>query len=79
MTINALPEAVTGGRELTAQVTNKKGYADRWQFSTRTIDNLIKAGLPHCKIGERAVRIVVPEADQWMRERFGTQRRGAAK
>jgi hypothetical protein len=55
-------------------ITDKRGYAERWDFSTRHIDNLISAGLPHLKIGERRVRILIDEADQWMREKYGTRR-----
>lgn len=60
-------------------VTDKKGYARRWLFSTRKIDGLLALGMPHCKVGARRVRIVIAEADAWMREKFGTQRRRAAK
>jgi len=71
------PEADTGQTKLSAgEITDKRGYADRWQFSIRKVDNLLSAGLPHLKIGKRRVRILVPEADAWMREQFSTQRRG---
>lgn len=40
---NRLPEA--------AQITDKKGYARRWPFSARHIDNLLAQGLPHLRIG----------------------------
>jgi hypothetical protein len=56
-------------------ITDKKGFGEHWKFSARHIDNLIALGLPHLKIGKRRVRIVVEEADQWMREKFSTQRR----
>jgi hypothetical protein len=60
----------------TAQVvTDKRGFADRWAFSPRTIDNLIRLGLPHCKVGQRRVRIIISEADQWMISQYGVQRR----
>ena len=70
------PDAATGPK-LAAPITDKRGFALRWLFSIRHVDNLLRLGLPHCKIGKRRVRIVVEEADAWMRERFGTQRRGA--
>jgi hypothetical protein len=63
----------------TTAVTDKRGYGQRWLFSTRKVDNLIADGLPHLKIGSRRVRIVVEEADKWMQEKYGTQRRGAVK
>lgn len=56
-------------------ITDKRGFGARWMFSPRHVDNLIAQGLPHLKIGKRRVRILTEEADTWMRERFGTQRR----
>ena len=61
------------------EVTDKLGYARRWLFSPRHIDNLLAQGMPHLKVGSRRVRIVVAEADAWMKERFSTQRHGAAR
>jgi hypothetical protein len=67
-------EAVTGGApSATTNITDKRGYAQRWQFSPRHVDNLIARGLPHLKIGKRRVRILIDEADSWMRETYGTQ------
>jgi hypothetical protein len=68
------PEAAAGQSKPAANVTDKRGYGTRWQFSTRHIDNLLRQGLPHLKIGKRRVRILVDEADAWMKERFGTRR-----
>jgi len=58
------------------QITDKRGYAARWRFSVRHMDNLLAQGLPHLKIGLRRVRIIVAEADRWMVERFATRRLG---
>ena len=76
MNINALPYAA-GGKEQTAAITDKKGYGQRWQSSVRTVDNWLKAGLPHLKIGARRVRIQVEEADTWMHDRFAVQHHSA--
>lgn len=88
------PEAATGTTKLAAEiraivaeflkeragpVTDKKGYAERWLFSPRHIDNFLAEGLPHLKIGDRRVRIVVAEADRWMGEQFGVQRLACRK
>jgi hypothetical protein len=62
-----------------AEIADKKGYGARWSFSVRTVDNLLAQGLPHLKIGQRRVRILVSEADAWMHQRFGQQRIGRAK
>jgi len=68
--------SATGSVNPATPITDKRGYGARWLFSARHIDNLLAQGLPHCKMGRRRVRIVVAEADAWMRERFGTRRRG---
>lgn len=68
--------AVTASNEI---ITDKRGFAARWKFSVRHIDSLLRQGLPHCAVGRRRVRIVVPEADAWMQERFRVQRRGPAQ
>ena len=60
------------------EITDKRGYAAHWRFSTRTVSNLLAQGLPHCAVGKRRVRIIVAEADRWMLERFGTSRLGPA-
>jgi hypothetical protein len=69
-----VPATATG-----QDITDKKGYAARWLHTPRSVDNWISDGLPCVKIGPRRVRIVIAEADAWMRERFGQQRRGAHK
>ena len=58
--------------------TDKRGYGQHWQGSTRWVDGLLAQGLPHLKIGKRRVRINIPEADAWMQEQFRVQRRGPA-
>jgi hypothetical protein len=63
---------------LATPFTDKRGYAARWQGSTRWIDSLLARGLPHLRIGQRRVRICIAEADAWMQEQFRTQRRVAA-
>lgn len=80
MNIDALSPDTATGDKLAATITDrpitdKVGYAQRWLFSRRHVDNLIAAGLPCLRVGTRRVRIVIPEADAWMRERYGTQSR----
>jgi hypothetical protein len=69
------PDNATGSQQLASPYTDKRGYAGRWQGSTRWVDDLISRGLPHLKIGNRRVRICIAEADAWMQEQFRTQRR----
>jgi len=77
------PETAAGHKpaeaDATGEITDKRGFGLHWQFSTRHVDNLIAQGLPHLKIGKRRVRILIPEADAWMRQKFGHQRRGPAR
>ncbi len=61
--------------KLAADITDKRGYGARWSFSVRHVDNLLAQGMPHLAIGKRRVRIVIAEADAWMREKFATRRR----
>ena len=71
------PDSVAGQSKSTGQIVDKRGFAQRWMFSLRYIDNLLAQGLPHLKIGKRRVRILVDEGDAWMKQKFGTQRRAA--
>ena len=52
----------------------KKNYAARLEYSERYLDKLIEAGLPHTGKG-KALRILVPDADDWMR-RLGKPQEG---
>jgi hypothetical protein len=74
------PDAATGNIKLAANdICDKKAYAARWQHSVRAVDNWLSEGLPHLRIGPRRVRICIPEADAWMREKYGTQRHRPAR
>ena len=66
-------EAAPNQNSVSAAITDKRGYGERWKFSTRHIDNLIANGLPHLKVGSRRVRIITAEADAWMKEKYGVQ------
>lgn len=74
--ITSLHTETATGKKLADEITDKRGYAARWGFSVRHIDNLLGKGLPHLRIGKRRVRIVVCEADKWMVETFGKRRIG---
>ena len=69
------PDAATGQEKLAAM--DKNSFAARYEVSRRTCDSWIQKGLPILKLSERAVRIPLPDADQWVREKFFTQRRAA--
>ncbi len=72
------PDAATGS-STAAVIVDKDGYAKRWLHSKRAVDTWIAEGLPCLRIGTRRVRIVVAEADEWMKRRFGQQRAPRAK
>jgi hypothetical protein len=57
-------------------ITDKRGFAARWKFSTRTIDNFLAAGMPAVFVGKRRVRIETAVADGWVREKFAARRLG---
>lgn len=57
---------------------DKRAFAARWLFSIRHIDNLLNQGMPHLKIGKRRVRIIVEEADRWMKTQYRARRLGTA-
>ena len=74
--ITLQPDAATGDEKLAAEITDKRGYGERWGFKSRKVDGLLALGLPHLKIGARRVRILIPEADAWMKQQFSVQRGG---
>ena len=51
-------------------------FAERWGISTRTVENLLRDGLPHVAIGNKCVRICFTEADEWLNRRYSTIRHG---
>lgn len=57
------------------EILSKAGVAKLYKLSTRTVDNLLRKGLPHLKIGNRRCRFVREEVIQWMKEQFHTVRR----
>ena len=59
-----------------SDITDKRGIEADWNFSLRTIDNLLRQGLPHLKIGKRRCRFSRAEVRAWMTEKFRTVRRG---
>ena len=69
-------KSATPHETMTPVATDKKGFAERWNLSARHINNLMDDGLPHLKIGRRRVRIVLEEADRWMKEKYGVRRLG---
>lgn len=66
------------GTKLAADIADKAQFGQRWGFSPRHVDNFLAQGMPHLKIGARRVRIIVSEADAWLKSRFGTRRLGPA-
>ena len=78
--LHPTPEIVAGNlKPTTPDIVDKAAYAARYGGSRRWVDGLLAQGLPHLKIGARRVRIVITEADGWMREKFHVQRMGGAQ
>ena len=70
----ASPEAHTGGLKLGA----KRDVAAFLGVCPRTVDNLLRRGLPHLKLSQRIVRFDLEECARWTRENYGTRRMGPA-
>ena len=83
MTMNDTTTTPTeAGEKMTApeiRFATKKDVAKFLQLSVRTIDNLLRQGLPHLKLGKRRCRFDMVEVRQWCKEQFGTQRRATPK
>jgi hypothetical protein len=73
---NLVPDTAPEQSNIASEITDKRGFAARWKFSVRHIDNLLMQGMPHCKIGKRRVRIFITEGDRWMVEQYGVRRIG---
>jgi len=56
----------------------KRDLAVTLNVSSRTVDNLLRAGLPHLRLANRTLRFEPAECVNWLREKYRTQRRGNA-
>jgi len=74
--IEVLETASSQTKVVADNIVDKRAFAARWKFSLRQVDNFLAQGMPHLKIGKRRVRIIVDEADSWMKEKFGIRRNG---
>jgi hypothetical protein len=72
--IDSKPEVATGHDKLAA--VDKNEFGRMHDVSKRTVDGWIHDGCPHLKISPRMVRLPLPEASDWVRNRF-LQRRVA--
>lgn len=45
-------------------------------MSVRWVDGQLQLGMPHMKYGTRRVRFDLEEVRQWLKEKYGQQRRG---
>lgn len=53
---------------------NRRSLAEAIRVSPRTIDNWVRAGLPHLKLSPRMVRFDLAEVLAWMRSTYATHR-----
>jgi excisionase family DNA binding protein len=70
-TNNNVPTALTQNDEplLVRQYENKHQLAARIGVSVRTIDNLLKRGLPYIRLTRKLIRFPRVAVDQWLTER----------
>ena len=55
----------------------KVEFGQQFGVSKRTVDGWLENGCPHLKISSRMVRLPLPEAANWVKDRFLTQRSAA--
>jgi len=53
----------------------KRGFAERFSVSPRTVSTWLSRGLPFLKLSERAIRVPVVEGTAWVKSNFLTYRR----
>jgi predicted DNA-binding transcriptional regulator AlpA len=71
------PDAATGEKLATVpRYGSKADVAAMLQMSRRTVDNLLRQGCPHLKLGSRRCRFDLAEVREWLSENFRVQRRG---
>lgn len=75
---NGSPAAGLNGSPAGPRFGDKKSVAAMISMSTRSVDNLMREGLPHLKIGPRRCRFDLQECADWLREHYRVQRRGPA-
>jgi predicted DNA-binding transcriptional regulator AlpA len=56
---------------------SKRDVAQMVQMSLRSVDNFLRDGCPHLKLGKRRVRFDMAEVRAWLAENFRTTRRAA--
>ena len=65
------PETLTG-----LKFGDKNEVAKMLGLCRRSIDNLMAAGLPHCKLSPRKVVFDLAEVHAWVKQRYSCQRIG---
>lgn len=77
------PDAAAGNKSATLsdappRYGSKRDVAQMVQMSVRSVDNFLRDGCPHLKLGKRRVRFDLGEVRMWLADNFRTQRRSAA-
>ena len=74
------PEAATGSPMLATPINvmgDKRAVgALAGGMSVRWVDDQIRRGMPFMKFGKRRVRFDLEEVREWLKEKYGQQRRG---
>lgn len=80
--IPCTPDAATGTKLAATDSTPLGDKAAVGQmaggFSKRWVDDQMRLGMPHLRLGRRRVRFDMAEVRAWLSEKYHTQRLGAA-
>lgn len=57
---------------------DKRAVAGMVGMSHRWVDQQLTKGMPHLKVGNRRVRFDLDEVRAWLKDKYGTRRRGPA-
>jgi hypothetical protein len=73
------PDTDTGSKlSVPARLVRKRVVAAANSVSLRTCDNWLRVGCPHVKVSPRLALFDLDEVETWLKEKFGTRRRGPA-
>jgi predicted DNA-binding transcriptional regulator AlpA len=70
---------VVPGTHTTATFVGKKEIAALCGMSVRWVEAQCRAGMPHMAFGRRRTKFIPSEVTEWLKLRFGVQRRGGVR
>ncbi|HTI70870.1 MAG TPA: helix-turn-helix domain-containing protein [Candidatus Limnocylindria bacterium] len=69
--MNTLESSPIGDQSTLQRYINRRAVARMLGVSTRTVDNLVRQGCPHIKLGYRSVRFEPDQVATWLRDHRG--------